>query len=48
MKISEVVSKAKEQYKIDNMLTCKKCGYTWTRRKDNPITCPNCKCKNWK
>ena len=23
--------------------TCKKCGFVWTSRVDNPRTCPNCK-----
>jgi len=23
--------------------TCKNCGYTWTSRKEEPVSCPNCK-----
>lgn len=24
---------------------CKKCGYEWMSRKDNPKTCPECKAR---
>jgi predicted Zn-ribbon and HTH transcriptional regulator len=27
--------------------TCKKCGYTWNSRTDNPKACPACKRYDW-
>ena len=26
---------------------CKKCGYTWEGKKDNPKACPKCKSYRW-
>lgn len=26
---------------------CKKCGYTWESKKDNPKACPKCKSYRW-
>jgi len=26
---------------------CKKCGYEWTSRVDNPKECPECKSRRW-
>lgn len=48
MKLSEMMSRAKEQYKIENTLTCKNCSYKWVKRKETPKVCPNCKSSNWK
>lgn len=33
----------KKEKKIDNLLTCEKCLYTWYARKPKPRQCPNCK-----
>jgi len=27
---------------------CKKCGYEWQGRVENPVECPKCKNRNWK
>jgi hypothetical protein len=26
---------------------CKRCGYEWLGRIDNPLSCPNCKVRGW-
>ena len=31
-----------------NVIKCKKCGYFWVSKKDNPLACPKCKSKDYK
>lgn len=26
---------------------CKKCNFQWLPRVENPLACPNCKCRSW-
>ena len=28
-------------------LSCKKCGYMWASRVNNPVECPSCKSRYW-
>jgi len=33
---------------MNNNVKCKKCGYEWVPRVDDPVECPDCKSRNWR
>lgn len=32
---------------MPDILKCLRCGYTWTPKKENPKSCPNCHQYRW-
>lgn len=43
----KILEDLKEQEKPQKLLKCKRCGYRWKPRNENPNKCPKCRSKKW-
>jgi len=43
----ELREQKKNKKKEEERVSCSKCGYQWTPRKDTPARCPSCSSRNW-